>query len=86
MFFILILVWILGIAYLYTNREVGEDLLVLKLIGYYLLGSFYLNLNGLIIPLGFPLCFLFRPIDNKKIKREASIFGLVMMIIGLLLN
>jgi len=86
MFLFFMIVLILGIVYLYSNRETVEDLLLLKLVGYYILGAFYFNLNGLVIPLGFLISFLFRPVENLKIKREASIFGLIMMIIGLFLN
>ena len=75
-------IMVVGFVMLYKNREQDEDLLVLKLIGYYILGIFYFNLNGLLIPLGFIVSLFLRPNVNRGIKRGASIFGLVLMIIG----
>lgn len=76
----------IGIALLYSKREKDEELLIVKLIGYYILGIFYLNLNGLIIPLGFIISLFLRSKVNRSIKRGASIFGLIMMIIGFVFN
>jgi hypothetical protein len=80
--FFLFWIIVIGFVLLYKNREYDEDLLVLKLIGYYILGSFNFNLNGLILPLGFIISLFMRPGENRTIKRGASIFGLIMMIIG----
>jgi hypothetical protein len=70
----------------YKNREVDEHLLGLKLIGYYILGIFYFNVNGFVIPLGFIISLFLKPKENKSIKRGASLFGLVMMIVGFIFN
>ncbi len=83
MYFIFWTLVLIGAVFLlYKNREQDEDLLVLKLFGYYILGAFYFNLNGLVIPLGFIVSLFLRPKENKSVKRGAAIFGLVMMIIG----
>jgi hypothetical protein len=66
----------------YKNRDVDEHLLGLKLIGYYILGIFYFNVNGFVIPLGFIISLFLKPEENKSIKRGASLIGLVMMIVG----
>ncbi|WP_309119584.1 hypothetical protein [Paenibacillus sp.] len=80
------LVLVVGIYFLYQNRDQKEDWLVLKLVGYYFLGSFHFNLNGLVLPLGFAVSLFLKPRENRAVKRGAAIFGLVMMIIGLILR
>ena len=43
----------LGLIYIYSNYKTDEeDMLGLKLVGYYLLGGFHLNLEALPILLG----------------------------------
>lgn len=79
-------VLIVGLVLLHKSRDQDEDFLVLKLVGYYFLGSFTLRLGGLVLPLGFIITLLMRPPANRSIKRGAAIFGLVMMILGLLLR
>ncbi|TLS51580.1 hypothetical protein EMG79_06620 [Klebsiella pneumoniae] len=80
------LVLVVGIYFLFQNRDHQEEWLVLKLLGYYILGSFYLNLNGLVLPLGFAVSLFLKPRENRGVKRGAAVFGLVMMIIGLILR
>jgi hypothetical protein len=70
----------------YKKRDVDEHLLGLKLIGYYILGIFYFNVNGFVIPLGFIISLFLKPEENKSIKRGASLFGLVIMIVGYIFN
>lgn len=82
MFLFWLIIFLTGLYILYTKREKEEELLFLKLVGYYFLGSFYLNLNGLVLPLGFVVSLFFKPTSNKGIKRGAAIFGLIMMLIG----
>ncbi|WP_026583422.1 hypothetical protein [Bacillus sp. J33] len=83
MFIIALLIWAAGIYLLFRNREEEEELLLLKLIGYYLLGSFNFNVNGLVLPLGFVISLFLKPQQNKSVKRGSAIFGLAMMILGL---
>lgn len=67
---------------LYRNREEDEGYLGLKLVGYYILGTFNLNV-GILIPIGFIIwLLLFYPKMNRTIKRYSAIFGLLMMLIG----
>jgi hypothetical protein len=77
-----IVVLVIGVFLLYQNREQEEEMLVLKLVGYYFLGSFYFNLDGLVLPLGFVISLFLKPRVNRGVKRGSAIFGLVMMIIG----
>jgi hypothetical protein len=81
-FFLWLIVLVVGIVILYNGRERDEDLLALKLVGYYFLGSFYIAINGLVLPIGFVICLFLRPSDNRSVKRGAAIFGLALMIIG----
>lgn len=85
-FFIVAVIVTIGIVLFYLKREEDEELLGLKLVGYYILGIFYFNLSGLVIPLGFIISLFLKPSQNKGVKRGATIFGLVMMIIGLLIT
>jgi hypothetical protein len=74
---------ILGLVVIYRKRDTSEDLLFIKLVGYYLLGSFRFNLNRLAIPLGFIIYLVFsRPSLNARIKRYAALLGITFFIIG----
>ncbi|MBT2691129.1 hypothetical protein J7I93_23630 [Bacillus sp. ISL-47] len=86
MFIIIFLLWAAGIYILFRKREEDEHLLFLKLLGYYLLGSFNFSLNGLVLPVGFVISLFLKPQQNKSVKRGAAIFGLIMMILGLFLS
>lgn len=81
-FFFWLAVAVIGIVLLYKNRSQNEELLALKLVGYYLLGTFFLSLNGLILPIGFVISLFLRPRTNKSVKRGAAVLGLVLMLIG----
>lgn len=82
---IIFLIWATGIYILFSKRKEEEELLVLKLIGYYLLGSFNFNINGIVLPVGFFISLCLKPQKNKSVKRGAAIFGLAMLILGLYL-
>lgn len=65
----------------YKKREEDESRLGWKIAGYYLLGSFTLNLNDLALPLGFLLFLLFfRPVKNRATKQNAAYLGLVLFL------
>lgn len=67
--------------YLNQNRDADEQVLPLKLIGYYTLGIFNLKVNGLLIPLGFIISLFMKPAANRKIKRISSVAGLLVMLL-----
>ncbi|MBZ9687342.1 hypothetical protein G9F72_013500 [Clostridium estertheticum] len=76
-------VLILGLVIIYRKREFSENLLFVKLLCYYLLGSFRFNLNKLSVPLGFILYLVFfHPKLNARSKRYAVLLGLLLYIIG----
>ncbi|MDF2038149.1 hypothetical protein P2R12_14380 [Cytobacillus oceanisediminis] len=85
MFMIFILFWAAGIYFLFRSRNEEEELLILKLIGYYLLGTFTFSFNGIVLPVGFVISLFLKPRQNRSVKRSSAIFGLVIMVIGLFL-
>jgi hypothetical protein len=76
-----ILLLALLVIFLYKNRDVDEQGLILKLLGYYTLGIFNLTINGILIPLGFIISLFMKPFENKKVKRVATVIGLLVMLI-----
>lgn len=76
----------LGLIYIYNNYKTDEeDMLGLKLVGYYLLGGLRLNLEALPIPLGIIIyLFAFKPTLNIDAKKYAAYLGLAGFIIGVI--
>jgi len=77
------------IAFIFIYRKYktdNEEFLLLKLIGYYLLGSFRFNFNKIALPVGF-IAYLvfFRPQINKPVKKALASLGLFVFICGLLI-
>jgi hypothetical protein len=69
---------------IYRYREVEENYLGIKLVGYYYVGAFNLNIN-ILIPLGIIIfLFLLRPKTNAKIKMYSALCGYTMMIFSYL--
>lgn len=69
---------------IYKNyRQEEEELLGLKLIGYYFLGGFRFNFNNVTLPLGYIIYIVFfRPKTNSTAKRYSAVLGLIIFIIG----
>src|SRR4051794_26766781 len=68
--------------YLVRKAEEPEPNFPLKIIGYFILGSFAFTFNLISIPLGFIVYLLvFRPKLNVHIKRTASVFGFLTFIV-----
>lgn len=81
---VLTLLLISGLIYIFVKSDRTEELLFLKLLGYYFLGSFRFNLNRIAMPLGFIIYMLcVHPKQNAASKRRAAILGLVFFLIGL---
>lgn len=85
MIIIFLLLWAAGIYLLFRSRKEEEEHLVLKLIGYYLLGTFTFSFNGIVLPVGFVISLFLNPRQNRSVKRVSAIFGLVIMLLGLFL-
>ncbi|HOO12134.1 MAG TPA: hypothetical protein PK684_04190 [Bacillota bacterium] len=74
-----------GLVYIYVKSDRKEEFLFLKLLGYYALGVFRLNLDRIAVPLGFIIYMLWmRPKQNAASKRQAAILGLIFFIFGLI--
>jgi len=77
------------IAFIFIYRKYktdNEKFLLLKLTGYYLLGSFRFNFNNIALPAGFIVCLIFfRPQINKPVKKALASLGLFVFICGLLI-
>lgn len=64
--------------FLVWKKDDTEAHFHLKIIGYFVLGSFALNFNQISIPLGFIAYLLFfRPKQNVRVKRIATVFGVL---------
>jgi hypothetical protein len=77
---------IIAFIFIYRRHKAeDEELLVLKLIGYYLLGSFRFNFNNLALPAGFFIyAVFFNPQTNKPLKKAIAYLGLVAFFCGIL--
>jgi hypothetical protein len=83
---ILTLLAITTVVYIYKQYKTeSEELLMIKLVGYYLLGSFRFNLNNIALPIGFIIYLLFFRVTKNKIAKRATVYlGLFIFICGLL--
>ncbi|WP_099355121.1 hypothetical protein [Fredinandcohnia onubensis] len=73
---------IVSFIFLVLKRDEVESNFPLKIIGYFILGSFTFNFNQIPLPLGFIVYLLFfRPTLNVDVKRMAAIFGVFTFIL-----
>lgn len=75
---------ILIVSFLFLVRKMdeAESYFPLKIIGYFIVGSFAFNFNQIPLPLGFIVYLLFfRPTLNVDVKRMASVFGVLAFIL-----
>ncbi|HYK75210.1 MAG TPA: hypothetical protein VEV44_19105 [Pseudoneobacillus sp.] len=67
---------------LIRKKNDEESYFPLKVIGYFILGSFAFNLNQFSLPLGFVIYLLFfHPALNGHVKRTAAIYGVVAFVL-----
>lgn len=80
------LIVIIAFIFIYKRYKTDEEeFLILKLVGYYLLGSFKFNFNSLALPVGFIVyAAFFRPSTNKSVKKAIASLGLVVFFCGIL--
>lgn len=81
------LIVIIAFIFIYRRYKTDEEeFLMLKLIGYYLLGSFKFNFNSLALPAGFIVyAAFFRPQTNKYAKKAIAYLGLFAFFCGILI-
>lgn len=74
---------LIALIILYNRHTIQEDHFMLKWLGYYILGAFFLKINQFMIPLGFLIYLLFLrgPKQNKSLKRNASLLGLLFFVV-----
>jgi len=73
---------IVSFLFLVKKKDEAESYFPLKIIGYFILGSFAFNFNHISLPLGFIVYLLFfRPTLNVDVKRMASVFGVFTFIL-----
>ena len=73
---------IVSFLFLVLKKGEAESYFPIKIIGYFILGSFAFNFNQIPLPLGFVVCLLFfRPTINVDVKRMASVFGVLAFIL-----
>lgn len=82
------IVFIAGIIFIIVKMKKEEEpYYILKILGYYFIGTFRFSFNKLHIPLGFIafLLFLRNPQKNRRGKRYAAILGLFAFILALMI-
>ncbi|MDR7235942.1 hypothetical protein [Neobacillus drentensis] len=73
-----IVILIVSFLFLVRKSNDTESYFPLKIIGYFILGSFAFNFNQISLPLGFVVyLLLFRPKLNIQGKRMAAVFGVL---------
>ncbi|MGG0848939.1 hypothetical protein [Peribacillus simplex] len=72
---------IVSFLFIVRKNDDKESYFPLKIIGYFILGSFAFNFNQISIPLGFVVYLIFfRPKLNVQVKRITAVFGFIAFI------
>ena len=90
----IMIVAIIGLVKIHKCKEEDEEYLVLKMIGFYLLGSFSFNFNitefmYIFVPIGFFLYYIFmehKERKNKVLKNKCAKWGLIILTISFVSN
>lgn len=91
---VIMIVAIIGLVKIHKCKEEDEEYLVLKMIGFYLLGSFSFNFNiteftYIFVPIGFFVYYLFmehKERKNKVLKNKCAKWGLIILTISFVIN
>lgn len=91
---VIMIVAIIGLVKIHKCKEEDEEYLVLKMIGFYLLGSFSFNFNitefmYIFVPIGFFVYYIFmehKERKNKVLKNKCAKWGLIILIISFVSN
>ena len=91
---LIMIVAIIGLVKIHKCKEEDEEYLVLKIIGFYLLGSFSFNFNitefmYIFVPIGFFVYYIFmehKERKNKVLKNKCAKWGLIILTISFVSN
>ena len=91
---VIMIVAIIGLVKIHKCKEEDEEYLVLKIIGFYILGSFSFNFNitefmYIFVPIGFFVYYLFmehKERKNKVLKNKCAKWGLIILTISFVSN
>lgn len=91
---VIMIVAIIGLVKIHKCKEEDEEYLVLKIIGFYLLGSFSFNFNitefmYIFVPIGFFVYYIFmehKERKNKVLKNKCAKWGLIVLTISFVSN
>ena len=91
---VIMIVAIIGLVKIHKCKEEDEEYLVLKMIGFYLLGSFSFNFNitefmYIFVPIGFFVYYIFmehKERKNKVLKNKCAKWGLIILTISFVSN
>lgn len=91
---VIMIVAIIGLVKIHKCKEEDEEYLVLKMIGFYLLGSFSFNFNitefmYIFVPIGFFVYYIFmehKERKNKVLKNKCAKWGLIILTISFVIN
>lgn len=91
---VIMIVAIIGLVKIHKCKEEDEEYLVLKMIGFYLLGSFSFNFNitefmYIFVPIGFFVYYIFmehKERKNKVLKNKCAKWGLIVLTISFVSN
>ena len=90
----IMIITIIGLVRIHKLKEEEESYLVLKMIGFYLLGGFgfYINITEFVylsLPIGFFLYYIFmknKDRKNRTLKNKCAIWGLIILLISCVSN
>ena len=91
---VIMIVAIIGLVKIHKCKEEHEEYLVLKIIGFYILGSFSFNFNitefmYIFVPIGFFVYYIFmehKERKNKVLKNKCAKWGLIVLTISFVSN
>ena len=91
---VIMIVAIIGLVKIHKCKEEDEEYLVLKIIGFYILGSFSFNFNitefmYIFVPIGFFVYYIFmehKERKNKVLKNKCAKWGLIILTISFVSN
>ncbi|GHI00997.1 hypothetical protein [Neobacillus kokaensis] len=72
------IILIISLLFLIRKKDDFESYFLLKIMGFFILGSFAFHFNQISLPLGFLVFLLFfRPKLNVDVKRKAAVYGVL---------